>query len=161
MISPSAGTISPIRTRILSPTFNVSGLTSTTLLSVIKFAVSARRSIALEIAFLITDNKVVEVKPETLKVGDKILVRIGEIVPADGEIIDGQGTLDTSSLSLLSGIKRCPRLLLRQFFAPDSESGISPKSLDLCVCVPCCTTYRIFVPQPGIKSSPHSVEAES
>ena len=50
-------------------------------------------------ANLITDNKVVEVKPETLKVGDKILVRIGEIVPADGEIIDGQGTLDTSSLT--------------------------------------------------------------
>lgn len=50
-------------------------------------------------ANLITDNKVVEVKPETLKVGDKIIVRIGEIVPADGEIIDGQGTLDISSLT--------------------------------------------------------------
>ena len=48
---------------------------------------------------MITDNKVVQVKPETLKVGDLILVRIGEIVPADGEIVDGQGTLDTSSLT--------------------------------------------------------------
>ena len=31
----------------------------------------------------------------------------------------------------------------------------------VCVCTPCCTTYRIFVPQPGIESSPPSVEADS
>ena len=63
-----------------------------------KNAISNAIDLRADTANLITDNKVVEVKPETLKVGDKILVRIGEIVPADGEIIDGQGTLDTSSL---------------------------------------------------------------
>ena len=62
-------------------------------------AISNAIDLRADTANLITDSKVVEVKPETLKVGDKILVRIGEIVPADGEIIDGQGTLDTSSLT--------------------------------------------------------------
>ena len=64
-----------------------------------KNAISNAIDLRADTANLITDNKVVEVKPETLKVGDIILVRIGEIVPADGEIIDGQGTLDTSSLT--------------------------------------------------------------
>ena len=64
-----------------------------------KNAISNAIDLRADTANLITDNKVVEVKPETLKVGDTILVRIGEIVPADGEIIDGQGTLDTSSLT--------------------------------------------------------------
>ena len=64
-----------------------------------KNAISNAIDLRADSANLITDNKVVEVKPETLKVGDKILVRIGEIVPADGVIIDGQGTLDTSSLT--------------------------------------------------------------
>ena len=64
-----------------------------------KDAISNAIDLRADTANLITDNKVVEVKPETLKVGDKIIVRIGEIVPADGEIIDGQGTLDVSSLT--------------------------------------------------------------
>ena len=64
-----------------------------------KDAISNAIDLRADTANLITDNKVVEVKPETLKVGDKIIVRIGEIVPADGEIVDGQGTLDVSSLT--------------------------------------------------------------
>ena len=64
-----------------------------------KKAISDAIDLRADSANLITDNKVVQVKPETLKVGDLILVRIGEIVPADGEIVDGQGTLDTSSLT--------------------------------------------------------------
>ena len=63
------------------------------------------------------------------------------------------------------------QISLVQFFAPDSESSISPKSRDLCVCVCVCVCAmlhniqdlrsRIFVPQPGTESSPSSVEAES
>lgn len=64
-----------------------------------KDAISNAIDLRADTANLITDNKVVEVKPETLKVGDTIIVRIGEIVPADGEIVDGQGTLDVSSLT--------------------------------------------------------------
>ena len=48
-----------------------------------KNAISNAIDLRADTANLITDNKVVEVKPETLKVGDKILVRIGEIVPKD------------------------------------------------------------------------------
>ena len=64
-----------------------------------KKAISDAIDLRADSANLITNNRVVQVKPETLKVGDLILVRIGEIVPADGEIVDGQGTLDTSSLT--------------------------------------------------------------
>lgn len=64
-----------------------------------KDAISNAIDLRADTANLITNDKVVQVKPETLKVGDKIIVRIGEIIPADGEIIDGQGTLDMSSLT--------------------------------------------------------------
>lgn len=64
-----------------------------------KDAISNAIDLRADTANLVTDEKVVQVKPETLKVGDKIIVRIGEIIPADGEIIDGQGTLDMSSLT--------------------------------------------------------------
>lgn len=64
-----------------------------------KDAISNAIDLRADTANLVTDDKVVQVKPETLKVGDKIIVRIGEIIPADGEIIDGQGTLDMSSLT--------------------------------------------------------------
>lgn len=62
-------------------------------------AISDAIDLRADTANLITDNKVVEVKPDTLKIGDKIIVRIGEIIPADGVIVDGQGTLDVASLT--------------------------------------------------------------
>ena len=37
--------------------------------------------------------------PESLNIGDKILVQVGEIVPADGTVIEGEGALDMSSLT--------------------------------------------------------------
>jgi Cd2+/Zn2+-exporting ATPase len=40
-----------------------------------------------------------DVSPESLEVGDQILVKVGEIVPADGTIIEGAGSLDMSSLT--------------------------------------------------------------
>lgn len=64
-----------------------------------KNAISNAIDLRADTANLITGTKVVEVKPDTLKVGDEIIVRVGEIVPVDGEIIDGQGTLDVSSLT--------------------------------------------------------------
>jgi Cd2+/Zn2+-exporting ATPase len=41
----------------------------------------------------------VDVAPESLLVGDQILVKVGEIVPADGTILLGEGSLDMSSLT--------------------------------------------------------------
>lgn len=64
-----------------------------------KAAISKAIDLRADTANLICDDKIVQVKPEDLKVGDKILVRIGEIIPADGEVVEGQGTLDMSSLT--------------------------------------------------------------
>ena len=64
-----------------------------------KKAISNAIDLRADTANLVTDNKVTQVKPEELSVGDIILIRVGEIVPADGEIIDGQGALDMSSLT--------------------------------------------------------------
>lgn len=64
-----------------------------------KNAISNAIDLRADTANLVTNGKVTQVKPETLKVGDVLIVRIGEIIPADGEIIDGQGTLDMSSLT--------------------------------------------------------------
>lgn len=64
-----------------------------------KAAISKAIDLRADTANLVCDDKIVQVKPETLKVGDVIIVRIGEIIPADGEVIEGQGTLDMSSLT--------------------------------------------------------------
>lgn len=64
-----------------------------------KIAISDAIDLRADTANLVCDDKIVQVKPETLNVGDIIIVRVGEIVPVDGEIIEGQGTLDMSSLT--------------------------------------------------------------
>lgn len=64
-----------------------------------KAAISKAIDLRADTANLVCDDKIVQVKPETLKVNDKIIVRVGEIIPVDGEILDGQGTLDMSSLT--------------------------------------------------------------
>lgn len=45
------------------------------------------------------DGSIEKVDPNTVKVGDVIVVKPGEKVPLDGTIIEGQGSLDTSSLT--------------------------------------------------------------
>lgn len=50
-------------------------------------------------ATLLLDGETKKVDPETLKVGDIILVKVGEIIPGDGEIIEGSGDVDMSSLT--------------------------------------------------------------
>lgn len=52
-----------------------------------------------QIAHKINDDKVVDIKPEELKIGDIISCRVGEILPADGNIISGEGFIDMSSLN--------------------------------------------------------------
>ena len=64
-----------------------------------KDAISNAIDLRADTANLVVEGKICQVKPETLKVDDVIIVRIGEIIPADGEVIDGQGTLDMSSLT--------------------------------------------------------------
>ena len=45
------------------------------------------------------DGKVVAVAPETVTVGETIIIRPGEKVPLDGEIIEGQTSLNTVALT--------------------------------------------------------------
>ncbi len=65
----------------------------------------SRRSISslLEVrpdaANLKTANGIQTVSPETVKVGDTIIVKPGEKVPLDGEILEGSSQVDTSALT--------------------------------------------------------------
>lgn len=64
-----------------------------------KDAISKAIDLRADKANLIKDNNVIEVEPETLQIGDKIIVKTGEIIPVDALIIEGNGTIDTSSLT--------------------------------------------------------------
>ncbi|MEG2053087.1 MAG: heavy metal translocating P-type ATPase [Bacilli bacterium] len=50
-------------------------------------------------ANLITANDVISCEPESIKVGDEILIKQGERVPLDGEIIKGSSSLNMASLT--------------------------------------------------------------
>ncbi len=50
-------------------------------------------------AHILRGRKTIEVNIKDVKVNDKVLVRPGEVVPVDGVIIDGQTSLDESSLT--------------------------------------------------------------
>ncbi len=45
------------------------------------------------------DGEIIEVDPDTVKVGDTIIIKAGEKVPLDGVILEGSSSLDTSSLT--------------------------------------------------------------
>ncbi len=91
-----------------------------------------------EYANLVTDGGTVRVRPEELRVGDIILIKPGERVPVDGEIIDGESTVDTSALTgesvprsvkvgdeILSGMLNLSGLLKVRVTKELSESTIS------------------------------------
>jgi len=50
-------------------------------------------------ANIMLDGELVKVAPDTLKAGDVIIVKAGEKIPLDGIVTDGEGTLDTKSLT--------------------------------------------------------------
>ena len=45
------------------------------------------------------DGSYEKVSPDKVKIGDTIIVKLGEKVPLDGVVISGQGSIDTSSLT--------------------------------------------------------------
>lgn len=61
--------------------------------------IEALMDIAPQVANLIVDGQVVEVRPEEVKVGDRLLIKVGERVPLDGLIVKGQSRLDTSAIT--------------------------------------------------------------
>ena len=64
-----------------------------------KAAVMSAVELRVDTANLITEDGVIVVNPEQLEIGQQILVKVGELIPIDGEIIDGEALIDTSSLT--------------------------------------------------------------
>lgn len=94
-------------------------------------------------ANLKTNGTVKQVAPETVNVGDFIVVKPGEKVPLDGEILDGNSQVDTSALTgesvprtvqagdpILAGMINKSGLLTIRVTKPFGESSIA-KVLDL------------------------------
>jgi len=50
-------------------------------------------------AFLLKNNEIEEIKSEAIQIDDKLLVRMGDVIPTDGKIIEGEAYIDESSLS--------------------------------------------------------------
>lgn len=50
-------------------------------------------------AHVLHNRKVMDVKVDDVRVGDKLEIRPGEVVPVDGEILEGTANLDESSLT--------------------------------------------------------------
>ncbi len=64
-----------------------------------KKSIISLMNIKPKIANLKLDNKIKEVEPEELKIGDIIIVKPGEKVPVDGIVITGETSVNTSALT--------------------------------------------------------------
>lgn len=64
-----------------------------------RFAVMSAINLRAEYANKIEGDEINQVKPEDLKIGDTILIKVGESIPVDGRIIEGEAYLDFSSLT--------------------------------------------------------------
>lgn len=62
-------------------------------------SIKALLEIKPEFANLIIDGDSTKVSPESIQVGDTIIVKPGEKIPLDGEVIDGDSFVDTSTLT--------------------------------------------------------------
>ncbi len=64
-----------------------------------KAAVMSAIQLRVEYANLLKDGEVTKVDPEELEIGDSVVVGAGEMIPVDGEVIDGSAYIDKSSLT--------------------------------------------------------------
>jgi Cd2+/Zn2+-exporting ATPase len=62
-------------------------------------SIKALLEIKPEYANLVVDGESTRVSPESIKIGDTIIVKAGEKIPLDGEVIDGDSFVDTSALT--------------------------------------------------------------
>ncbi len=101
-------------------------------------SIKALLEVRPDTANLQVDGDVQVVSPESVKVGDIILVRPGEKVPLDGEILEGRSQIDTSALTgesvprtvatgdtVLSGTINQSGVLTVRVTKPFNESSIS------------------------------------
>lgn len=88
-------------------------------------------------------GELVQVDPEEIKIGDVIVVKVGEKIPLDGKVVSGTSTVDTSALtgeaiprdvaagsSVISGCINLSGLLRIEVSKPFAESTVS-KILEL------------------------------
>ena len=64
-----------------------------------KLAVMRAVELRVDTAHLVTPEGIRVVHPEELQINQTILVKVGELIPVDGEVIDGDALIDTSSLT--------------------------------------------------------------
>ena len=64
-----------------------------------KAAVMSAIQLRVEYANLLKDGEVRKVDPEELEINDSVVVGAGEMIPVDGEVIDGSAYIDKSSLT--------------------------------------------------------------
>ena len=106
-------------------------------------SIQALLEVRPDTANLQVDGRVQAVSPDKVKVGDTIIVRPGEKIPLDGDILQGQSLVDTAALtgesiprtvhqgeSVLAGMVNQSGRLTVQVTKPFGESSIS-KVLDL------------------------------
>ena len=62
-------------------------------------SIKALLEIKPEYANLLVDGESTRVSPESIQVGDTIIVKAGEKIPLDGEVIEGNSFVDTSALT--------------------------------------------------------------
>lgn len=62
-------------------------------------SIKALLEIKPEYANLFVGGEILKVSPEEVKAGDTIIVKAGEKIPLDGEVIDGDSFVDTSALT--------------------------------------------------------------
>ena len=62
-------------------------------------SISSLMDIKSEYATIVKDEQMIQVTPEEVNVGDTIVVKVGEKVPLDGKVINGNSMLDTASLT--------------------------------------------------------------
>ncbi|MFL0783795.1 MAG: heavy metal translocating P-type ATPase, partial [Prochlorococcus sp.] len=88
-------------------------------------------------ANLMVGDQLIEVDPNSVKVGDQVLVRPGEKVPLDGDVVEGRSSLDTSALTgesqprsvqlgdkALAGTINQSGVLVLQVIRPFEESSV-------------------------------------
>ena len=64
-----------------------------------KLAVMNAVQLRVEYANLLKNGEISKVEPEVLEIGDAVVVSAGEMIPIDGEVIDGSAYIDKSSLT--------------------------------------------------------------
>lgn len=62
-------------------------------------SISSLMDLKSDYANLLVGEEIKKVAPEEIKIGDEIIVKVGEKVPLDGVVLEGASTLDTSSLT--------------------------------------------------------------